>query len=146
MKINDFLSKNREAIINRWLDLIFASYPKGSANILKEGEDRFANPMGWIIRNGVSDIFDGIVEKNNLDKFYSILNNIIRLRAVQELTPSAAISFIFHLKQAIRENLNMEDVDFKELLLLESKIDDMAGISFDIYMRCREKIAELKGR
>jgi hypothetical protein len=30
------------------------------------------------------------------------------------------------------------------LLLFESKIDDLALLSFDIYMKCREKIYELK--
>jgi hypothetical protein len=57
------------------------------------------------------------------------------------------MSFIFLLKKAIRESLGnkIHETHISEgLLLFESKIDDLALLSFDVYMKCREKIYELK--
>ena len=143
LKLNNILSKGRKSIINRWFDLILDTYPE--ADVLKKEKDRFANPVGHTILTGIEDIFDGILADYDLDKFLPLLDNIIRIRAIQEFAPSVAISFIFLLKQAIREEVKVRNNGiFEELLVLESKIDSLAAISFDIYMKCREKIHELK--
>jgi hypothetical protein len=76
-----------------------------------------------------------------------LLDSIIRIRAIQNFSPSQATSFIFSLKDVVRETLKKEDPEskhFKELLLFESKIDELGMMAFDIYMKCREKIYELK--
>ncbi|MBU1486856.1 RsbRD N-terminal domain-containing protein [bacterium] len=143
LKLNNILSKGGKSIINRWFDLILDTYPE--ADVLKKEKDRFANPVGHTILTGIEDIFDGILADYDLDKFLPLLDNIIRIRAIQEFAPSVAISFIFLLKQAIREEVKVRNNGiFEELLVLESKIDSLAAISFDIYMKCREKIHELK--
>lgn len=147
MKLNDIISKSRASIIDRWFDLILDTYPKDSRDLLKKQKDQLANPVGHIILKGIENIFDGILKDYDSDKFFPLLDGIIRIRAVQEFAPSTAISFIFLLKQAVREKLTVEDTDYKifeELLAFESKIDGLAVISFDIYMKCREKIYELK--
>ena len=55
--------------------------------------------------------------------------------------------FIFLLKKVIRDLLKKEIQAhqlYEELLAFESKIDELALIGFNIFMGCREKIAELK--
>ncbi|MDI6793867.1 MAG: RsbRD N-terminal domain-containing protein [bacterium] len=145
MKLNDILLADRKSIISRWLDLILNTYPVGAADILKREKNQFANPVGHTMAKGIEDIFDGILQGNELDKFSPVLDSIIRIRAVQEFTPSQAVSFIFLLKQAIREEVKAKNNGiFEELLSLESKIDNLAAISFDIFMQCREKVYEIK--
>ncbi|MEW5767073.1 MAG: RsbRD N-terminal domain-containing protein [bacterium] len=147
MKLNDILSKRRESIISRWFDLILNTYPPETADILKGEKNQFANPMGHTILKGIEDIFDGLIQENDPDKFAPILDNMVRIRAVQELAPSEAISFIFLLKQALREEVKVKNNEIlEELLSLESKIDHLAVVSFDIFMKCREKIYELKAK
>ncbi len=54
---------------------------------------------------------------------------------------------MFSLKEVIRKVLEKEICDqkmFKELLSMESKIDSVANTSFEIYMKCREKLYEIK--
>ncbi len=141
MTLNDSLSKNRESIINRWFDLIVDSYPQNTADFIKSEKNRFANPVGWIIKKGIEDIFEGIIQNKSDAQFFPILEDIIKIRAVQEFAPSEAISFIFLLKQALCEKVVIEN---NELFAIESKIDTLAGISLDIFMKCREKIEQLK--
>ena len=76
----------------------------------------------------------------------SFLDPIIRIRAVQNFTPSQATSFILSLKKVLRENLTKELRDngaTAELIAFESKIDQLCLMAFDIYMQCREKIYQI---
>jgi hypothetical protein len=78
---------------------------------------------------------------------YSYLNDIIRIKAVQDFTPSQAVSFLPLLKKVVRDELgsDIQRQHFsEELAAFESQIDNLALLSFDIYMKCREKIFELR--
>jgi hypothetical protein len=75
------------------------------------------------------------------------LDEIIRVLALQDIPPSQALAFVFHLKQVIREELAAELKDLSlapELVELESRIDGLALLGFDAYTKRREKLCELK--
>lgn len=147
MDIKDLLSEKRPDIIRDWFDLILKTYPQETAIFLKDQKDRFANPVGQTILRGIEDLFDEIVNGPDPEKVNEYLDNIIRIRAVQDFSPSDAIGFLFLLKNVIRNEL-LKDIRrnnlFEELLVIESGIDNLAGISFDIFMKCREKLYDLK--
>jgi hypothetical protein len=74
------------------------------------------------------------------------LDPIIRIRAVQAFTPSQATLFILSLKKVLRDTFARELRDNRlavELVQLESKIDRLCLMAFDIYMECREKIYQI---
>ncbi|MGB9715983.1 MAG: RsbRD N-terminal domain-containing protein [Thermodesulfovibrionales bacterium] len=147
MKLKELINKKREDILKSWFDLIIETYPPETALFLKNKKDRFSNPVGSIIFDGAKNILDEILQGINPEKIPIFLDNIIRVRAVQDFLPSQAISFIFSLKEVIRNKLSKEirnDGIAEELLEFESQIDDLAKLSFDIYMSCREKVYELK--
>ena len=147
MDIKDLLSEKRTDIVRGWFDLILKTYPQETAIFLKDQKDMFANPVGQTILSGIEDLFDEIVNGPDPEKVNEYLDNIIRIRAVQDFSPSDAIGFLFLLKNVIRNEL-LKDIRrndlFEELLVIESGIDDLAGISFDIFMKCREKLYDLK--
>jgi len=147
MNLKNLLSKKKKSILKRWFDLILETYPPETALFLKGQKDRFTNPVGATIYQGIEDIFDELLQEMDSEKISTFLDNIIRIRAVQDFTASQAIAFIFLLKNVIREKLGKEIKEkgiSEELLRFESGIDDLALLSFDIYMKCREQIYELK--
>jgi hypothetical protein len=149
MKINHLLLEKKPAIIKKWFDSILKTYPAETANFLKSHNNRFSNPVGHTISRGIEGLFEELLQGMDSDRVALYLDKIIRIRALQELTPSKALGFIFILKKVIREELAKEIREhdlFKELMILESKVDDIANISFDIFMECREKLYELKAR
>ncbi len=79
--------------------------------------------------------------------FLQSLDRIVRVRAVQEFTPSEALGFVFLLKKAVRQtlaqDLHSQDLS-EELLTWESRIDKLALLSFDLYLQCRETIFEIR--
>lgn len=149
MNLDNLLTKKKSAIMGRWFDLVIETYPSETAKFFKGQKNPFANPVGSTILQGIEGLFEEIIQGVDIEseKISTFLDNIIRIRAVQDFSPSQAVSFIFLLKQIIREELREEIRDNKiseELLDLESKIDNLALLSFNIYMECREKINKFK--
>ncbi|MBI5181311.1 MAG: RsbRD N-terminal domain-containing protein [Nitrospirae bacterium] len=148
MNLTNLLSSKKEAILKRWFDEILSVYPVQTSNFLKTQKDPFANPIGQTIFHGIEDIFNEIlnseIDSKNISSF---LENVIRISAIQDFTASKAMGFIFSLKKAVRDVLNEEINEgrlYPELLILDDKIDNIALFSFDIYMKCREKLHEIK--
>ncbi len=148
MKINDLLVEKKPEILQRWFDSILSTYPSDTLNFLKGRKNPFADSIaGQTIFEGLKGIFDELIGEADAGRINSYLDNIIRVRAIQEFKPSQAVGFIAQLKNIIRAELAdeiQEHRNFEELLWLESKIDNYILIAFDIYVKCREKIYELK--
>lgn len=147
MKLEEILLQKRSAILKRWLQLILETYPADSQRFLNKQKDQFANPVGYTISKEIENLFKELLQGIETERVSPILDRIIRIRAVQDFSPSRAISFIFLLKGVIREQLEeeiREDGLSDELLIFDSIIDDLALVAFDIYMKCREKIYEIR--
>lgn len=161
MELKNLLSEKRDVILERWFDLILKSYPADTSSFLRNQKNQSTNPVGHTILKSIEGLFDKLIEgldHTSGDSWSSFLDNIIRIKAVQDFTPSHALSFIFDLKRVIREELESDGSGVErgisgELLNLNSsmsrvydRIDALALDSFDIYMKCREKIYDLKAK
>ncbi len=147
MNLQDFLRKKKASILKRWFQLILETYPADASGFLKKEKDRFANPVGHSISSGIEALYEELLGGRDPANISRVLDEIIRVRAVQDFSPSRAIGFIFYLKKCIREELGDELRDDRiagEFLKLESRIDNLALLSFDIYMKCREKMYEIR--
>ena len=147
MSLEQHIRDKKKAILSKWFELTIGTYPEQTAQFLKSKKNQFANPIGYTLFKEIEPILDGLckgVECNTLQPF---LENIIRIRAIQDFSPSQALSFIFLLKEVIREEMEVEIQQGalgRELLDLESRIDELGLLSFNIFMKCREKIYDLK--
>ncbi len=147
MVLEHLLPQKRAAILERWFQLVLGTYPADTSRFLKQEKDRFINPVGYAISQEIEALYDELLQGMNSDKLADCLDNIIRIRAVQDFSPSQTIAFIFLLKKAIREELASEITEnrvFEELLKFESRIDKLVLLAFDIYMKCREKVFEIR--
>jgi len=145
--LRDILIHKKDIILKRWFDAILDSYLPETSDHLKVDSNPFTNPVGYNISEGIEGIFNGIIVEGKTESLSPFLDQVIRIRAVQDFTPSQAVAFVFLLKNVIREELKNEirkGMLYEELLHVESKIDDIAIRCFDLFMKCREKIYELK--
>jgi hypothetical protein len=146
MKLEKLLSEKGPAILERWLKLILESYPADAQRFLKKQKDPFANPVRHTISKELENIYEELLKGVDHKGVSPFLDRIIRIRAVQDFSPSRAIAFVFLLKQVVREVLDKEIRQHHlstDLLAFESQIDDLALVAFDVYMGCREKIYAL---
>jgi hypothetical protein len=147
MRLRSLLARKKAVIIKKWFGQVIETYPADTAKFLKSQKDPFANPVGRTIYRSLEALFDQLLEGMDPKALTSCLDPIIRIRAVQNFSPSQAVGFVFLLKGVIRTNVRFERTEQQmedELLLLESRIDQLGLLAFNIYMQCREKIYELK--
>jgi hypothetical protein len=144
-----YLASHRAAILKKWVNLILDTYPSHTAGFLKGQNDRFLNPVGYTIATDVESIYDELVQGMYPDRLSQSLDNIVRVRAVQDFPPSKAVGFVLLLKGAVKEELadEMRDPELlRELLDFCCRIDETALLAFDIYMKCRDKIYEIRAK
>jgi hypothetical protein len=140
------IEQKKAAIVKKWFDLTAQTYAPDTAEFLKSKTDPFANPVGGSMLSSLNVLLDQLIHDMDPQTINSFLDPIIRIRAVQNFTPSQATAFVLSLKKALRENLAKELRDpssIRELFEFESKIDQLSLMAFDIYMQCREKIYQI---
>ena len=145
--LGELLRDNRDIIVQRWFDDGLATYPEDSASAFKRQKDPFANPIGHSLRLGTKAIFDALLDGADSDTIQHHLNEIVKIRAVQQVTASEAIKFVFSVKQAVRAELGRAARDPRmvdELEAFDGKVDRVALVAFDTYVQCREQVSELR--
>ncbi len=145
--LEKILEKNKAAIAKQWFNLAAQTYAVDTAEFLQSKKDPFANPVGSTMMTGLDGVLDQLIHTMDPRTLQSHLDSIIRIRAVQHFTPSQATAFIFSLKKVLRENLAKELQDGRltaEIIELESRIDQICLMAFDIYMQCREKVYQIR--
>ena len=146
MELNEVLAVKREAVLGRWFQAVLATYPEDTARFLAGGADPFANPVGHTVREGLGRLYSCFVADAPVSELSSAIDGIVRIRAVQEFTPSAAVGFVYALRGILREELAAVVLDPAGQAALDNGIDRLALIAFDVYMQCREKIFEIRVR
>lgn len=147
MNLMELLEERKSSIVKKWVHAVFENYPADSSNFFVTQQDQFLNPIGHTISGCVSSIFDELLQGSEIEKFYPVLTDMIKIKAVQDFAPSRAVAFLFFLKSVIREDADDEIRKqnlTRELTDFEARIDQLILLSFDIYMKCKESIYDLK--
>ena len=135
------LSEQKRALLEKWLERTLATYPSQTLRFLHGEKDRFRNPVGHTLREGLATLLDEITGEMDPAKIGPALESIVRLRAVQDFTPSQAVGFVYLLREILPEELaGGEPPD------VQKRIDETALLAFDLFMKCREEIYEIKAR
>jgi len=145
--LNDLLLRNEAAILKRWFDLILETYPNDTAALMRKDKNQFTNPVGSTLSRETQVLFKKLCEGGQHERCQASLDSILKIRSVQDFSPSQAVGFVFLLKKAIGETLKNEickESVMDEWLKFQSNIDDLALQAFDTYMECREKICEIR--
>jgi hypothetical protein len=144
--LEKILEKNKAAIAKQWFNLAAQTYALDTAEFLKSKTDPFANPVGNTMLTGLDGILEQLIDTMDPKTLNLHLDSIIRIRAIQDFTPSQATAFILSLKKILRQYLAKELQDSSlaaDFIEFESKIDRICLMAFDIYMQCREKVYQI---
>jgi RsbRD-like negative regulator of sigma factor len=147
MTLEELLRKEKPEITSLWLKKTLATYPQDASVFFKKEKNQFANPVGQTLSSGLEAIYATLLEKMDAEKLCTQLDEVIKVRSVQDFTPSKAVVFVFMLKDAIRETLKDELKDqnvLSQLSVFELKIDQLALFAFDLFVKTREKMYQLR--
>lgn len=147
MNFKALLAERKSVIRKKWFDAILENYPPDAADFFKKQKDVFRNPVGNTIFHSITELYEEILHDAGSEKVYPYLNDIIKIKAVQGFSPSKAVSFIYLLRNVVREELEGEVVKKRlsaEMRSFENQMDALALLCFDIYMKCRERIFDIR--
>jgi hypothetical protein len=146
--LQGILDEKKAAILKRWREQILQSYPTDSVKFLQGEKDQFANPVGHTIARDTKILLDGILSGRGAaeNDISTALNNLTKLRAVQDFSAADAVGFIFSLKKIIRDELASAGSASTLIAALDERIDNLMLAAFDWYTRHRESIYEIRVR
>ena len=147
MVLENLLWQNKTTILKRWFDLILETYPADTAAMMRKDGNRFTNPVASTISREIEVLFKQLCEGIQNEECQASLDAILKIRSVQDFSPSKAVGFVFRLKKAIEETLKSEicrEQNIEAWRAFQSRIDALALQAFDLYMDCREKICEIR--
>lgn len=137
----DIPAHRREAIVKEWLSRALSAYPEQTSRFLFQHRDPFRNPVGHHYSHGFAVLIDELLGEMDAARLTHAIDAVVRIRAVQDFSASEAVSFVFILKDVFRDELKE---DPGALADLDGRIDKLALVAFDCFMKCREKLYEIK--
>jgi hypothetical protein len=141
------LREHRDAVTQRWIADILATYPAEAATAFGREQDRFANPVGYSVRAGAQSIVAALCDGMAPVALRAGLHEILRVRAVQQFSPAQALGFVFRLKDAILAELAGADGAPPAAVVpaaLDDVIESLALMAFEVYTECREQVYRLR--
>jgi hypothetical protein len=147
LSLADLLRERQGAIVERWTADVLATYPEETTAVFGREQDRFANPVGHSVRAGTRGVVAALCDGRDPGQIRAALREVIQVRAIQQFAPSAAVGFVFRLKDVIRGELAGAGGDpaiAAELAALDGAIDEMALTAFDVFAECREQVCQLR--
>ena len=126
-----------QTILEHWLVRLFQDYPGQTVDLVDP--DQFRNPVSFLFRENLAVVVRQLLGKNDVAVTTRAVQNVVRIRAVQDLTPSQATAFVSELKPIVKEVLPEAD-----LPNLYGRIDQLSLIASREYERCREQLEQIR--
>lgn len=146
--LQQLMQDNRKKLLDQWFHQFIGAYPPETVKYFERVENTFANPIGSNVHRSLVAILDELLSEQDADKIYNDLEMIMRIKAVQDVSPSQAIAFVFGLKSIIRKSftneINNGTIKLSELLDFEDLLDTIALLAFNIYMDSRELVYDMR--
>lgn len=141
MELSEALSTRKKEILSLWIERTLDSY--AAPGFFKTATDPFANPVGVGIASGLTALFDLLLGNADSQDYRKPLDQVVRIRAVQEFTPAQAVAPFLELKWVVKQVFS-NNKDTRPLLTaldaFDCDIDRMALAAFDLYTECREQL------
>jgi len=125
----------RQEIVEKWIERLAGADPKQAAALRAPEPDPFRNPVGYSIRRSLTQLWEQLQGGMDPDVVDSALDAVIRIRAVQDMSPAEAVSFVAQLRLILRQLPEAFDS-----VLLEPRIDQLERAARDKYVQCREQL------
>jgi len=147
MGLIEAMAARSEELAQKWADLVLGTYPAETQAVWRKNRDQFTNPVGHSILAATSELIPLLLTWNDAEAVARSLDTLVKIRAVQDLSPGQALSFVFLLKKLLRQEFTAElstKGELEELLRFETRVDNLAIIAFDLYVAARDQIARMR--
>jgi hypothetical protein len=145
MDLAEAFRNYEDKIVNQWVDYTLSSYK--SSTFFKKAPDKFSNPVGGNTRESLGRLFKLLTKNADPSEFVGPLDQIMRIRSIQEFSASEAVGPIHAVKHITRELL-AKDSERKQFIAdlydFEFNVDLAVLAAFDLYSQCRERLYKVR--
>jgi hypothetical protein len=127
------------AILEQWLLRAVEVYGEKVAPLAATERDPFRNPVGHTLRTHLGVLLSELQGSMDPSAIDASMEQIIAVRAIQDLSVEQALGFVYALRPILRREL--PDRDAAEL---DARIDRLSLAAFAQFLKCRERLAELR--
>jgi hypothetical protein len=139
-----FWSLHRSAIVDAWATRVFDEYPGATRLLLRAETDPFRNPVGAAVRDALPRLYDQIVGDMDRDTLIAALDDIIRIRIVQDFPSARAGSFVSELKAVARAAARDAPMAIElPMSTVDDRIGQVALLATEVLARCRQRLADV---
>lgn len=145
MDLAEAFRNYREKIVDKWVEYTLKTY--ASSEFFVRERNKFSNPIGASVREALDRLFVLLSKGTDPEEFKGPVDQIIRLRAVQQFSPAQAIAPLNAVKHITREILagdKERSIFIKDLYDFEFAVDLAVLAAFDIYMESRERLYQVR--
>lgn len=125
-------------IVDEWFARTVLQYPQMTADFLRGEADAFRNPAGYRLRDALGVLFAQVEGEMDRSHVEAALDDILRLRSVQDMAPSQAVGFVLLLRDILDDK--QEDRPAR----MHRRIERLLLMAFDHYVLCREDLARVR--
>lgn len=147
--MKEVLRAHEKSLLDAWFEQMMHSYPTEARKYFKKINSGFTNPVGANLYHSLGGLLHELIsDAPDADVVNEHVYMILRIKAVQEVLPSQAVSFVPALKQIVEDvcgkALTDAGVTTKEWLEFYSDIDTVGLYAFDSYSESRELIYKMR--
>jgi len=145
--VEHLLRKHRDALLEKWIEAVLSVYPPETAKVLRRSKDPLQNPVGTTLFEELDRLLEALLEGAPDEVLRPPLDEILKVRSVQGFSPSAAVSFVFRLKDIAREAVGAPQrrgPDPAAVHEFEARVERLGLMAFDSYVQFREELYELR--
>lgn len=98
LTLTDYLQQEKSVIFDQWFNLIMTTYSELTVKLWGTNNDPFTNPVRYHFRIAMRGILNALSGGNSVPEMKGIaplLDEIVRIRAIQDFTPSKASFYLF---------------------------------------------------
>ena len=103
MDLAEAFRNYRDKIVYKWVEYTLSTY-QASGFFTKE-PDIFANPVGGNIREALKKLFPLLIKGADVKEMILPLEQMVKIRSIQEFSPSQAVAPLNAVKHILREIL-----------------------------------------
>lgn len=148
-RLKEVLRAHEKELLSGWFEQMMHSYPVEARKYFKKVNSEFTNPVGASLYHSLDKLLQTLLsDAPDADAVNENVHMILRIKAVQEVLPSQAVSFVPALKQIVEQvcgkALKDAGVTTQEWLDFYSDLDTVGLYAFDSYSESRELIYKMR--
>jgi hypothetical protein len=147
MKLASFVAEHKTDIARAWFDVAASVYLEGMRDLVSGDKTSFCNPCGQNLSSDLDSFLSGLASNELPKELAAHLTVTIKIRSVQTMSPSSALSFVTELRNVLRDRhkeVFHKEVPMETLIEWLTVLDAVALAVFDLYCEQRALVAEAR--